>query len=64
MPKKTEFVIWIDEFDPLRIKMGYDVPITNDRAIAGLHMAPFYVKDSRFFRYIKIIGSILQSGQL
>lgn len=61
---KTEFVMWIDEFDPLRIKLGYDLPITNDRAIVGVHVAPFYVKDNKFFRYIKIIGSILQSGQL
>lgn len=56
--------MWIDEFDPLDIKLGYDLPITNERAIVGLHVAPFYVKDSKFFRYIKIIGCILQSGQL
>lgn len=64
VPKKVEFVMWIDEFDPLRIKLGYDVPITNDDVIGGLHVAPFYVKDSKFLRYVRLIASVLRSGQL
>lgn len=64
VPKKPEFVIWIDLFDPTRIKMGYDVPVTNDRIIGGTQVAPFYVKESKFLRYVKVLANILQSGQL
>lgn len=64
VPRQAEFVVWIDLFDPMRIKMGYDLPITNDRVIGGTHVAPFYVKDSRFLKYVRILANILQSGQL
>lgn len=56
--------MWIDEFDPRKIKPGYELPVTNDRIIAGLHVAPFYIKDRQFLNYVKIIANVLQSGQL
>lgn len=64
VPNKPEFVIWIDQFDPTRIKLGYDVPVTNDRIIGGTQVAPFYVKEAKFLKYVKVLANILQSGQL